>query len=103
MCYRNSQRLLLPNVNVSATIIASSKQNALTVPREAVREDSGRNYVYVLNDGHLRRRDVKLGISNLTRVEILSGITADDTIAVQSYSPSPMSDGVGAKVVETPS
>ena len=71
----NSERLLLPNVNVSTTIIASSKENALTVPREAVHDDNGRNYVYVLQDDHLHRRDVKLGISNLTRVEILSGIS----------------------------
>ena len=99
----NSARLLLPNVNVSTTIIATSKQNALTVPREAVREDSGRNYVYLLQGSHLRRRDVKLGISNLTRVELLDGISPNDVIAVQSFSPSPMSDGVEVKVVENPS
>ena len=99
----NSERLLLPNVDVNTTIIASNKQDAITVPREAVHEDDGHNYVYLLLDGHLRRRDVKLGISNLTRVEIISGISGDETIAVQSYSPSPMADGVEAKVVETPS
>jgi HlyD family secretion protein len=99
----NSERLLLPNVDVSTTIIANSKQNALTVPREAVHEDSSRNYVYVLQDGHLHRRDVKLGISNLTRVEILSGISDQDVIAVQSFSPSPMSEGVEVKIVENPS
>jgi HlyD family secretion protein len=99
----NSERLLLPNVDVNTTIIASIKQDAITVPREAVHEDDGHNYVYLLLDGHLRRRDVKLGISNLTRVEIISGISGDETIAVQSYSPSPMADGVEAKVVETPS
>jgi HlyD family secretion protein len=98
----NSERLLLPNVNVSATIIANSKENALTVPREAVREDSAHNYVYVLQDGHLRRRDITLGISNLTRVEILSGISQNDVIAVQSFSPSPMADGVEVKIVENP-
>jgi HlyD family secretion protein len=99
----NSERLLLPNVNVNTTIIASNKDNALTVPREAVREDSGRNYVYVLQNNRLRRRDVKLGISNLTRVEILSGISEKDIIGVQSYSPMPMSDGVEVKIVENPS
>jgi HlyD family secretion protein len=99
----NSERLLLPNINVGATIIASSKENALTVPREAVREENGHNYLYVLQDNHLRRREVKLGISNLTRVEIVSGISASDLIGVQSYSPSPMSDGVEAKIVENPS
>jgi HlyD family secretion protein len=99
----NSARLLLPNVNVSTTIIATSKQNALTVPREAVREDSGHNYVYLLQGSHLRRRDVKLGISNLTRVELLEGVSLNDVIAVQSFSPSPMADGVEVKVVENPS
>jgi hypothetical protein len=51
----------------------------------------------------LKRRDVKLGITNLTRVEILSGISGDDVIGVQSFSPSPMSDGVEVKLVENPS
>jgi HlyD family secretion protein len=99
----NSERLLLPNINVNTTIIANSRQNALTVPREAVREDSGHSYVYVLQGEHLHRRDLKLGISNLTRVEILSGISDGDIIAVQSFSPSPMSDGVQVKVTENPS
>jgi HlyD family secretion protein len=99
----NSERLLLPNINVGATIIANSKENALTVPREAVRDENGLKYVYVLQDNHLHRREVKLGISNLTRVEILSGISASDVIGVQSYSPLPMSDGVEAKIVENPS
>ncbi len=99
----NRERLLLPNVNVNATIIANSKENALTVPREAVREDNGHSYVYVLQGDHLHRRDLKLGISNLTRVEILSGISDGDLIAVQSYSPSPMSDGVAVKITENPS
>jgi HlyD family secretion protein len=98
----NSEHLLLPNVNVSATIIANSRDNALTVPREAVREDNGHNFLYVLKNNRLERREVKLGISNLTRVEILSGISENDIIGVQSYSPSPMSDGVEVRIVENP-
>jgi len=99
----NSEHLLLPNVNVNATIVAVSKTNALTVPREAVRDDGKNNFVYVLQENRLRRRDVKLGISNLTRVEILNGISQGDVIGVQSYSPSPMADGVEVKIVENPS
>lgn len=99
----NSEHLLLPNVDVNITIIANSNQNALTVPREAVHEDSSHNYVYVVQDGRLQRRDVKLGISNLTRVEILAGLSEKDVIAVQSYSPSPMAQGVDVKIVENAS
>jgi len=103
LCKVDNSELLLPNINVSATIVAGSKDNALTVPREAVREDSGHNYVYVLQDTRLHRREVKLGISNLTRVEILSGISENDVIGVQSYSPTPMSDGVEVKIIENAS
>jgi len=99
----NSARLLLPNVNVTATIIAVSKDNALSVPREAVREDATHSYVYVVEGNQLRRHDVTIGISNLTHVEILSGIDAHDVIAVQSLSPSPLVDGVTVKIVENPS
>jgi HlyD family secretion protein len=98
----NSDHLLLPNVDVNTTIVVGSKVDTITVPREVVREDSGHNYVYLLKDGHLHRQEVKLGISNLTRVEILSGVSEGDTIAVQSFSPSPMSEGVEVKVVENP-
>ncbi len=98
----NSNRLLLPNVDVNTTIIVGSTQDAITVPREAVREDSGHNYVFLLKDGHLHRQDVKLGISNLTRVEVLSGVSQGDVIAVQSFSPSPMAEGVEVRVVENP-
>jgi len=99
----NSERLLLPNVDVGATIIANSKQNALTVPREAVRVDGTRNFVYIVQNERLSRRDVKLGISNLTRVEVLSGISESDIIALQSFSPTPMTEGVATKIVENPS
>ncbi|PSH05277.1 MAG: efflux transporter periplasmic adaptor subunit [Acidobacteria bacterium] len=101
--FDNSDRLLLPNLNVSVTIIANSKDNALTVPREAVREDAGHSFLYVLQGNRLHRREIKLGISNLTRVEILSGISQNDIIAVHSFSPAPFSDGVEVKIVENPS
>jgi HlyD family secretion protein len=98
----NSEHLLLPSINVTTTIVASSRENTLTVPREAVHEESGRNYIFVVNEHKLQRREIKLGISNLTRVEVLSGISENDTIAVQSYSPSPMSDGIAVKIIENP-
>jgi HlyD family secretion protein len=100
--FDNSERLLLPNVDVSTTIVASNRENALTIPREAVHEDNGRNFLFLVKDDHLHRQDVKLGISNLTRVEILSGLSDDDVIAVQSFSPSPMAEGVAIKIVENP-
>ena len=100
--FDNPDHRLLPNVNVNTTIISSNSEEALTVPREAIHENNGRNYVFVLRDGHLHLQDIQLGISNLTRVEVRGGISEKDTIAVQSYSPSPMTDGIKVKIVENP-
>lgn len=97
----NLDLTLLPNVNVGVAIVTYSHENALVLPREAVHEEDGGNFVYVINGRHLHRREVKLGVSNLTHVEILNGINDGDTIAVNSVSPSPLRDGVLVKVVQT--
>lgn len=97
----NEDHRLLPNVNVGVTIITSSRNNALVLPREAVHEEDGKNVIYVLKDDkHLERREVQLGVANLTHVEILKGLTDGETVAVNSVSPTPLRDGVLAKVVE---
>jgi HlyD family secretion protein len=100
--FENPDHRLLPNVNVNTTIVSGNSQDALTVPREAVHEKGGRKYVFVLRDRHLQVQDVEVGISNLTRVEVRSGISDQDTIAVQSFSPLPLTDGIKVKVVENP-
>ena len=100
--FDNPDHRLLPNVNVNTTIISSNSEEALTVPREAIHEDNGRNYVFVLRDNHLHLQNVQVGISNLTRVEVRSGISDQDAIAVQSYSPLPLTDGIKVKEVENP-
>jgi HlyD family secretion protein len=100
---KNDERKLLPNVNVGVTITTSSHNNALVLPREAVHEEGGKNYIYVLNkDNHLERREVQLGVANLIHVEISSGLKDGETVAANSVSPTPLRDGVWAKVVEPP-
>ena len=97
----NQDRALLPNINVNLTIITSSHNNALVLPREAVHEEDGKNFIYVVKpDKHLDRRQVQLGVANLTQVEILSGLSQGEVVAVNSLSPTPLRDGVLVKVVE---
>lgn len=97
----NDDHTLLPNINVGVVIITSSRNNALVLPREAVHEEGGKNYIYVVNsDNHLQRREVQLGVANLTHVEILKGLSENETVAVTSMSPTPLRDGVWVKVVE---
>ncbi len=93
----NSDLKLLPNTNVSVAIIQARHDNALTVPREAVREDQDGKYVFEVVNGELKRRNVKTSISNLTRVEITSGIPDGAVLALGAVNMQPLRDGMPVK------
>jgi HlyD family secretion protein len=93
----NSDLKLLPNTNVAVSIIQARHDNALTVPREAVRQDSESKYVFQIVNGTLKRRNVQTSISNLTRVEITSGIPDDTILALGALNPQPLRDGLPVK------
>ena len=73
----NADLKLLPNTNVSVAVVLARHENALTVPREAVRQDAEGKYVFQVVNGQLKRRNVETSVSNLTRVEITSGIPGE--------------------------
>lgn len=83
----NKDRLLIPETNVNVEIRTGVSENALTLPREAVRRDDGSTSVFVLLDAVLRRRPVRLGIASATRVEVLEGIRDGDWIALPGEVP----------------
>jgi HlyD family secretion protein len=99
-CVVDNQDLkLLPNINVGVTIVTAEHQNALTVPREALRLDNGKTFVYQIVNNELKRRDIQTSISNLTDVEVTSGITDKTLLALASTNSKPLREGVAVKVV----
>jgi HlyD family secretion protein len=96
----NPDLKLLPNVNVTVNVVTAERDSVITVPREAVHQHGGANHVYEIVDGKLRERDVKMGISNLTRIEITSGITPGTTIALGSTTNQPLRDGLPVRIVQ---
>jgi HlyD family secretion protein len=96
----NSDRKLLPNINVSVLITTAREDNALTVSREAVYQDSGRRYVYEVVNDALKKTQVETGISNLTRIQIKGGVNEGVKIALGSVNGSPLADGAPIKVIE---
>ena len=65
---------LYPNLTAEANIIIQIKQNTITIPRSYLIQGK---YVLMNND---EKREVKIGLSDYQKVEILSGITAEETI-----------------------
>jgi HlyD family secretion protein len=96
----NPDHKLLPNVNVNVNIVTAKRESALTVSREAVHDFDGRRVVYEIERGKIRARQVETGTSNLTRVEILSGISEGMQIALGAVNAQPLHNGMEVKVVE---
>jgi len=95
----NQDLKLLPNINVGVTIVTAEHANALTVPREAVRLDDGKTFVFQVVNDELKRRDIQTSISNLTQVEVTGGITDKALLALASTNSKPLQDGLTVKVV----
>jgi len=73
---------------MSATVnfIVKSKENVLILPVEAVQQDKGEDYVLLKQEGSIKpvKRAVTLGITEGENCEILSGVTAEDTVVVMT-------------------
>lgn len=89
---------LLPNVNVNVAIQVARRDSALTVPREAVHQDNDGRFVLVVRGDRLRRASVETGIASLTRVEVTSGVSEGERIAINALSGEPLKDGMYVKL-----
>jgi multidrug efflux pump subunit AcrA (membrane-fusion protein) len=96
----NADRKLLPNVNVNVSIVIARHDNTLTVAREAVHDADGKRYVYQVANDKLQAREVETGLSSLTRVEIVKGISDGTTVALGATNAQPLHNGMEVKVVE---
>ncbi len=63
-------------------ILVKTNQNALIVPASALTRKKGGIYVYVIEEGVARQKEVVLGIIQDERVEILDGLSEEEEIVV---------------------
>jgi HlyD family secretion protein len=90
---------LLPDTNVTVTVTTSSEPNALSLPREAMRTENGKSYVYKVVNDTLVRTPVTIGTINLTQVAITSGLNEGDWVATGTTTGQPLQEGVPIKKV----
>jgi len=93
----NTDLKLLPNINVGVTIVVAEHDHVLVVPREAVRIGDSKPYVLLVTGHELKRRDVDTSLSNLTQVEVIRGLSANDVVAISSGNGKPIGDGTQVK------
>ena len=90
---------LLPDTNVRVTITTANESNVLMVPRDALHIEQGASYVYQVENGSLHRVAVTVGKLNLVSVQIISGLKAGDTVALNSTNGQPLTNGAPVRIV----
>jgi HlyD family secretion protein len=75
---------LIPGTNVDAEIRSAVAQNALVIPREALRHDSAGDYVFTVKDETVERRAVETGISSVSLVQVTGGLSEGELVALPS-------------------
>src|SRR5579884_2178524 len=84
----NPDRELLPGTNVDVEIQSKIVDNALAIPREALRRQGDQSGVFVLAPGNtVAWRPVQLGVSTTTRAEVTSGLSDSDSVALPTDKP----------------
>lgn len=73
-----------PEMNVSASIITDSKQDAVIIPVSALRTENGTYYVEIIRNGTAEKKTVEVGLENNSEAEIKSGISIGDVIVTQT-------------------
>ena len=94
----NKDLRLLPNVNVGVTIVIAEHSNVLTLQRDALHIDDNKPYVFRIVENHLKRQPIEFSLQNLTRVEITSGLSEGDSVALPAED-KPLTDGATVKIV----
>ena len=73
---------LRADMTVSIDIGIARKERALTLPLDALRENGNEHSVQVMRDGRVQSAIVETGVRGASRVEIISGVSAGDTVVL---------------------
>jgi RND family efflux transporter MFP subunit len=87
---------LLLGMSGSVDIEVSAVSEAVTVPIEALFDENGKKYVFVIAGGKVAKTEVTTGALTDVRAQILSGVTEGQEIAVGNLST--LKDGVAVRM-----
>jgi RND family efflux transporter MFP subunit len=71
-----------PGAFIRVDIRTDSKSDAILIPKRAIIEEDGQNYVYIVNQDTAKRNKVQLGYQSEGAVEIRSGVDAGQKIVI---------------------
>jgi len=76
---------LLAGLSFTGEILLGEEQKILALPREALRKDGDKTFVYLLTANRPERRDVEASVLDEERIRIRSGLAEGDEVLVPLY------------------
>ncbi|MER2110352.1 MAG: HlyD family efflux transporter periplasmic adaptor subunit [Desemzia incerta] len=74
---------LIAGFDIDVEITTNTSENAMTIPIEAlVYDENNEPFVYTVEDDVIKSKPVEIGIQSATKVEVLSGLAADETVVL---------------------
>jgi RND family efflux transporter MFP subunit len=98
LIFDNSKREILAGTTADVKIITYENDNAIVVPRNLVKEEKGKKYVYLAKGGKAVKQYVTVSNQNGINYEIGSGLKEGDPLIVKGSAR--LSEGVKIKVVK---
>jgi multidrug efflux pump subunit AcrA (membrane-fusion protein) len=90
----NPDRELLPGTNINAALTSRVVENALAVPKEALRRENGQTGVLGLERERLVWRPAQTGISSITRSQVTGALKEGDLVLLPTDRPLKAGDKV---------
>ena len=82
MSLESKSKSLLIGMKGDTDIAVSSIGSALVIPVEALFDENGQSYVYVVENETLKKTDITAGAITDTTVQVLDGLEADQVVAL---------------------
>ncbi|ATW25955.1 efflux RND transporter periplasmic adaptor subunit [Candidatus Formimonas warabiya] len=96
----NPQHQLKPGMFAEIKLALETKKGVPVIPKQAVIDSGDMKYVFVIKDKKAIQTEIKTGVEDDTRVEVVSGLTAGDAIVLtgqnklQNETPVTLSGGM---------
>jgi membrane fusion protein, multidrug efflux system len=78
----NEDGALKPGMFLNVSL-ANDEREALVIPEEALTPEAERQYVFVVSEGKVSRREVRIGVRRPGSVEVLAGLSAGERVIVE--------------------
>ncbi len=81
----NKDNILRPGMFVNTEIITNTKDNVVVLPSIAIIEDGENNYVYIAKDGVAKKRNIEIGLKNISKAEV-HGIESGEKVIIGPFN-----------------